>query len=180
MGVIIVIIVLVRFWCSKWPTRIHITWLWCQDVSNCCLVKKGQQIRATAERIFFIEEGVPLPVVFLIWPGILRLWELLLFEKQIVSAASLKSSPFYTPRPPPTRPPAQQSGPLLHLSLPGPWVGTESSPALFLTSPTDWWPSPSSPPHSSLLSQKMSKYVQSLVHNIFSYKSLCSNSHIRI
>ena len=177
MGVIIVIIVLVRFWCSKWPTSIHITWLWCQDVSNCCLVKKGQQIRATPERIFLSRK------VFLYrlssWYGraswgcgsccclrnrlSLRLpWSLLPYiHLDLLPPAHLPSSPDPC------------------CTFPSPAPGSHF-PCIVSDQPHWLMAFPLITSHSSLLSQKMSKYVQSLVHNIFSYKSKCSNSYIRI
>ena len=143
MGVIIVIIVLVRFWCSKWPTRIHITWLWCQDVSNCYLVKKGQQIRATPKRIFhrgrcsltgcLLDMAGHLEAV-----GVVAVWETdcLCGFPEVFSLLYTSTSSH-----PPTRPAVRT----LVAPFPPRPLG-RISPALFLTSPTDWWPSPSSPP----------------------------------
>ena len=166
-----VIIVLVRFWCSKWPTSIHITWLWCQDVSNCLLGEKGPTNSGKAQKNFFHRgrcffTGCLLDMAgHLEAVGVVAVWETdcLCGFPEVFSLLYTSTSSH-----PPTCPAVRT----LVAPFPPRPLG-RISPALFLTSPTDWWPSPSSPTHSSLLSQKMSKYVQSFVHNIFSYKSKC-------
>ena len=118
------------------------------------------------------------PVVFLMCPGML-----LLLEKQIVSAAPLESGASYTQLPPARSLLAQHSWTLAAPPFPmdSPAPGSHPSrPTCFLSivsdqPPTDWWPSAWWPSHSSLLSRKISKYVQTFLPNILPYKKQMPN-----